>query len=267
MRVNANAYRSLRRNLRAVQQSSTRKIALKDIFQDANGLYLEYNFGFLPLLSLFKDAASLLGERFDQHVPRVKMSGKEFFSDVVSSKIQPFVYSPLSTTLGSFSQVTTQTYKYTVWHGGLLISTVERESLQSQLGLKLGNIPLSIWELVRASFVVDYFINIGDVLSNLKDSSASLQPASMYKSTKWEYDCEIFVDGHKPPVNPVSGVTKYHGSTFEILASGKTHYMNFSRIPVGGSAFILPLRVQPQSWDHIVKTLSVAASMTGVFRR
>lgn len=266
---NERAYKSLAKAFRSAPSSGARGKYLKGIAEDANGLFLEYNFGWIPLYHLFGDAAELLAKQLDQSAPREKMSGKnKLVRQNIIETPNSYFYSPLSASLGSFTKVVEHRYTHTVWHGGLLASTTRRESIQQQLGLNANNIIPALWELVTASFVVDYFVNVGDVLGNLKNSQSHLNPSSLYRTVKWEYECDVSYKKIVDPVNAANGSIRYHDVSFhEGEDKSSCKYMQFTRTPINTSNLVVPLHMQSQSWDHIVKTLSVAAALTGAFRK
>lgn len=264
-RKNERAYKLLQKAFGS-SSSGERKRALKSIASDANGLFLEFNFGWAPLYGLFGDAASLLAERLDKHAPRSKMTGSSTFqtTEIVTQPSVPF-HSPLST-LGTFTKVTEHAYTHKVWQGGILSSTTRRESLSSQLGFTLSNTIPTLWELVRASFIVDYFVNVGDVLANLKNSQSELNASSLFRSEKWEYECRVKYTNVISPTNAPNASTRYIEPYFSPTGEGTVRYMIFTRTQLGAGDLITPFRMQSQSWDHIVKTLSVAVAMTHVLK-
>lgn len=263
---NGNAVRSLKKAFAANARRGSRSKYIKGLADDANNLFLEYNFGWKPLYGLFGDAATLLHDQLEKKAPRVKMVGKSTFEAESVILTNTLFYSPLNT-LGSFTMETKHAYKHTVWHGGQLTSTEERESLQQQLGLSAGNIIPALWELVSLSFIADYFTNIGDVLANLRNSQSKLNPITLYKSEKWEYELSVrytkIVDYHEVP----GANTRYIEPFFVQTDEGTANYMTFTRSLATPTGLITPFHVKSPSWDHIVKTLSVALAVTGALRK
>lgn len=124
--------------------------------------WLEYSYGWAPLLSDAKSAAKALAEYVHGKPEYQYVRG--YAEDVITSADGQFGLGdgPLAFYVGDRS-----TTKAIVIYRGVIRAPVGNRSLMTRrnLGLDLNNFVPTIWELIPYSFLVDYFSNAGDVLS------------------------------------------------------------------------------------------------------
>jgi hypothetical protein len=142
--------------------------------------FLEYSFGWAPLVADIHNGVRILADGIP--APMVKGFGSD--RSVYHNKTE-----------GTFSTQYTDAEASVVVGVGARVLVVNSDlHLANQLGLLN---PLSTaWELVPFSFIVDYFVNVGDFLSGISDF-AGLSLTDAYTSTKGKY-WESFVSQGRP---------------------------------------------------------------------
>lgn len=134
--------------------------------------WLEYSFGWVPLINDIKGGARVLDELLYRNE---------------SKYIRGFAVEESGLSTGS-SSYAVGTIRYdidwsrvdsclVVYRGVVNLETNGRASVQQLLGnpLKLENFVPTVWELIPYSFVVDYFTNIGDILSAASYASSNFR--------------------------------------------------------------------------------------------
>lgn len=155
-------------------------LEMRNIAVAVSSLFLEFNLGWVPLTGSIEDAINIIAERENDVAKNKGVQGHERFERSIITKD----YLTSDTGYNIYSDINTR-YTYDVWAGGIFRSEyLQKDTLARQAGLDIVNIPLIFWELTSMSFVVDYFINIQQVLNNLKGSYFRLQPTTCYISRK-----------------------------------------------------------------------------------
>lgn len=226
----------------------------KELYRRANDLtnmYLEFNYGWKPIYGTLCSAIEVFAGAHGR--PRTKVSGKGVFEDTAQSET---AWTNLGSTYaaGLVRFMNNRNFKYQVWYGGLLDQD-NCIDLRSQLGLNVGDIIPALWDLLKFSFVFDYFVNIGDVLGNLRQSYQRMSPTTLYCSQKIEYEQDKLLTGWKP-YSPGHGYS-YQGRG-SVINSGSYKVTYFSRVPVSGSGCLVTLNLVDPSWASINKTLALA---------
>jgi hypothetical protein len=134
----------------------------KDARESVRGfsqIYLEFHFGWSPLMKDIHDAMKVLDSPIEPH--RVKASATGSWTDPLA------FHSVTSDTDWKRTEHRDGKYVQTVKLQGDLIITNPNLMMMQQNGILN---PASIaWELVPFSFVLDWFVNVGDYLSSLTD--------------------------------------------------------------------------------------------------
>jgi hypothetical protein len=157
------------------------------------GTWLEYSFGWTPLISDIKSGMKALAET---------LSGK-YVSNILSSQDSDdlgfqtnFVDTPLIGGLGlkavtQFHTVVTVRYK-----GGLYSGiSYYPGSIRENWGITWSQIVPTIWELIPYSFLVDYFSNLGDVLTVMSNGPVSLAWGNKTVRMERSGICKVSVTG------------------------------------------------------------------------
>lgn len=154
--------------------------------------YLEYSFAIRPLLSDINDLQTLIREGLDYHL-------------FVTSRAR--LTSKPAVTRRGYSVSSGVTCHETV----KIFAKVEDERLSALQQLGLANIPHALWNGVPLSFVLDWFLPIGDQLA-LMSADAGLMFSSAY------YSCKTS--------GTVDSSRTYNGPGF--FVSGKHYYLHQS---------------------------------------
>lgn len=169
----AKYFTDVKKRTRGVKQPKVRKVIADT--------YLEYTFGWQPLLLDTKEAAIALArfseERYQKS--RFKVFGKDeklssqhsFISAFNAYGTQyPFYYLIDTRTIGRAA-----VYYYGLFRGGVQnLDGTESQAgrLAALCGFDLQSFLPTIWECIPYSFVVDYFSNVGDVVDAYSHSTA-----------------------------------------------------------------------------------------------
>jgi hypothetical protein len=166
------SYRRRTRNGWVVKKATVRLRSLKWSLADLADLHLAYSFGVAPLASDLGELAGKLWEvqmhqnwwrTISDQKPHHLMASKEW-----QTSGDPVTISSASgyRVLESFSQVSKGTLGAEVVINPVTEEIEQRRLFQQIMGW---NVPLSIaWELVPFSFVVDWFVPVGDVLNRFE---------------------------------------------------------------------------------------------------
>lgn len=130
--------------------------------------WLEYQYGWRPLLHDIDDGLRTLTRHLPEDRKRVNGFGKSEVADHGSVSMgtgtDPFVYAHTKT-------VKSYSVRY---YGAMTIATNSRFGSRS-LGFAPTNWLPTAWELLPWSFLVDYFSNVGDIVSAASLASQSLR--------------------------------------------------------------------------------------------
>ena len=161
---------------------------LKDrasFMKSLGGEYLNYQFGWAPLVSSLKDAAKAVMESHEILQQLARDSGKNVYrkrhSPVVTSTtvdhrntVWPLGFSGTDTTAPPWFRVTDTTTSQT-WFSGCYtyhyepdkMNNLERIATQARLlyGIELS--PDVLWNLAPWSWLIDWFVNVGPLISNV----------------------------------------------------------------------------------------------------
>lgn len=125
--------------------------------------WLEYSFGWTPLINDIKDASYAL-ERI-----KLRLNERKFVKAVATRRYDGTHLFGTDTMEGAH-QIYARSHEYSeaivVYRGSVILPIGDRSLMTRQnLGFTWSNFVPTLWELVPYSFLVDYFTNIGDVLS------------------------------------------------------------------------------------------------------
>lgn len=162
---------------------------LNPLLNDLNDAYLELTYGWNPLANSLEDGFSTMYDILTEAPTRLKVSAHAFKQSTkgysVSGVSGPFAAH------GSYTYLNLQTMRTDVWAGGLLSQPDAYMNADVRLGLTLGNVLPTLWELTRLSFVADYFANIGSTLLNFSGALQRVQQQTSFLSTKVQFDNQI----------------------------------------------------------------------------
>lgn len=183
------------------------------------GTWLEYSFGWAPFVNDIKDGMMALAET---------ISGK-YVSNVIIGKgsdSEPILQSTITGGVGPLNwRLSYQTIGViTVRYKGEVVSEMAtfNSSIRENWGIRFSDFVPTVWELIPYSFLVDYFSNVGDVLSAMSEGTVRLawgnQTARLERNTR-------LVNGYYYPLS--------NGTAYGNLAGGSSKLVSWSRTPVG----------------------------------
>lgn len=207
----------------------------------ANGV-LQVQYGIRPLLSDVIGAAELLAQKVSREVANKVTVKHDFVYDFKGTYNGNGGTCNIATT-GKCSRHITVRYGVTYGKGNEVVHTV------AQLGIT--NPLLIAWELTPWSFVIDWFIPIGNYISSL-DATLGLEFKEGYVSTKSmtvdHYDCTL------TPRNMVSydiGHATKHSDSTQFTREVLTSFPTAS----------LPTFKNPLSWEHALNGVALLVGL------
>lgn len=180
---------------------------LKGLYKDAKSLtkaladtYLEWTFGWKPLASDIADAI-------------VGAQNRSRFGDRAAIRVSATdnyqVAKPSTTNMSSFGglgniQMTSRiTGEYSVCMYGMIRTGAVKGAISrnQDLQLDLPHFIPTIWDLIPYSFIVDYFVNVGDIIRSLSVVDSQFIWGGQDTVTKYinEFTDIIIADGSQPP--------------------------------------------------------------------
>lgn len=135
-------------------------------------LWLEYNYGWRPLLHDIDDAMNALAD-VNPYVPDYIVSTAKDKFNLGSSVLGTFVSGIIVSAGARFTEVASGSVKYmgvVAWE-----SENRAPSWQSRWGLTASDFVPTVWELIPYSFIVDYFSNIGDIIDAMSFGRINLR--------------------------------------------------------------------------------------------
>lgn len=140
-------------------------------------LWLEFRFGVLPLISDINSIIKTfddIAERGQSDIFRTKgFHGESIVEDLGFTGVSGLIY--------KLDRIT-KYEAYCYISGGYLAQTEQRlsglQAVTSNL-TDLSELPITAWELVPWSFLVDYFVNVGDIIEAGVTSTTSLRYVSV----------------------------------------------------------------------------------------
>lgn len=124
--------------------------------------WLEHSFGWKPFISDIASAGKLLNRMIDypSHIP-VRGVGRS--EDADDSYYSSNMFSAGEVRYHKLQKAES----IVVYRGAVWLDTTDKlRFLGTQAGLTLNNFVPTVWELIPYSFLVDYFTNVGDVLTS-----------------------------------------------------------------------------------------------------
>lgn len=154
LREGVSDYLNAVKKLRPRTEKSKRKLL--------GGTWLEYSFGWVPLLSDLDDAAKAYSRIKDGvRSERVVVSG---FGSAESFSTDSWELGSWYKASGKSRTISSATCRYK----GAVSSTISPSrsiDMMSTVGLHPRNFVPTLWEVIPWSFLIDYFTNVGDVLT------------------------------------------------------------------------------------------------------
>nr|APG77193.1 hypothetical protein [Hubei levi-like virus 14] len=125
---------------------------------DISSLWLAYRYGIMPLFYDIKGVIALLERQYGEVRLTARAKQATTWEDEKTAQAGPYGFQDVY-------QYSRKTKAIVTVRAGVLYAA--KTTVASAAGLTLDRLPGAIWELVPLSFVVDWFLNIGDVLNAL----------------------------------------------------------------------------------------------------
>lgn len=127
--------------------------------------YLEYAFGWRPLIGDIKAGAKALAKIQEKAVNNTVRVSSKGHSETAGTPT--FLNIAIQTTiLGTSFRVTRGSADAIIYGAVKIADNPELDGrIQRQIGFTLSDVVPTVWELVPWSFLIDYFTNLGDVIS------------------------------------------------------------------------------------------------------
>lgn len=211
----ANPAKALRKGVdEAVQQLRGfryRNRSKSDLLKFARDKWLETQLGWAPLIAEIDDGAKAVAEsRWMSEYYRPRKSIRAIGVDEQVVHYLKNTTTPSATNLNYWLHIK-QTSKVTVRYISCIDAGTYALADTRRIGLDLANFVPTVWELIPFSFVIDYFTNIGDVLS-----AASLAKSSVRWTVKTVRK-ECIREAYTGPPNVPSG-----GTTSRVILTQQT---------------------------------------------
>lgn len=171
--------------------------------------YLEFHFGWSPLVGDIYGAAEVLSNPFKPHPIRARS-----VMTVYNPTTVPFTVVSDTTSIYHTKTVNERMDQTIVLRGDLVV-TNPNLALANQVGLTN---PLTIaWELVPFSFVLDWFVNVGDFLSSFTDF-AGVELLHPHRTVFSRLSTTTYEDQDVNRKSVIGPVTNQYGQTFCLSA-------------------------------------------------
>lgn len=220
---------------------------------DIASLWLEYAFGWAPLISDTKAGAEALARLIHGEIRHttVRGSGSDEDNDWSSQLVTPTGMPPGWRIVNTINH----TRRVRVFYYGQVRAKAQGPTLENAMylfGFSAEEFVPTIWNLLPWSFLVDYFVNIGDVLEASFFDTASVSWASRSEVT------ENLIGSHGYLVEHTKSLYRMSGSPGAFYYRDKT----FTRASDAGDlvpAVEVSLPGSPQKWFNMA---ALAASVT-----
>lgn len=232
------------RTLRRLLSGLASKRERKQMFRDLTNAYLEFTYGWNPLAGDVESAAKYLYNTFEKH-PRSTISASASVHKIKYGNELSYGFGA-----GALYYKVQDEYEVKVRAGGILLSPDGFGNPPERLGLTLGNVALSLYELTTFSFLADYVSNLQYVVGNLSGALMKTHASSLYLSTKYRVIRRIIptrVTWTDSDVIRYINTMSYYNST-PIL------WRKFTRTNPAWYELLVPFRFEPPSWRQIANT-------------
>lgn len=225
----------------------------KDVLKRLADGWLEYNFGLSPVLADVEGAAKALASLLN------KLERKKLQGAASSDSSSVYTYSPISMGLWQNTGHTHQVIRDTIDHFVCKYGATYRSDLfgsnmsaLSDFGLTDNRILPSVYELLPYSWLVDYFTNVGDLLTALSAPTYAIRDGwSVEYCVRNEWYRSHSVLGGKRMGVSITGYTP-------LQISKSTRF--FERKPVASNGFLPTFEVQVPSVAQSANVAAVLAS-------
>lgn len=220
--------------------------------------WLEYSFGWKPLLHDIDDATDALAKlRETNHGSPVSGKGTDEFRHP-ATKTNLFTGGP-----HNINYVAQSTERKVVVYRGW-VGVAGTPTARVRFGLTLEEFVPTVWELVPWSFLADYFTNIGDLIESVTTSTAGLRWAAKTVITESEWTCNNMSNTVQADT---STIRRYSTSSPGTSRSLKRTVSRDTYIGSLVPSFQLELPGQSNKWWNIAALIASGKAMQPLHRR
>ncbi len=242
---------------------SRRRRRTPDIQKALADSYLEYRFGWRPLALDVADGVSKIRQRFMSPWTGVSASATASYGSVTNYKLQVFNGSSI------YNAYFSMTGKYTEKIVGMIANKSGPDGyrpLVNELQLDLPRFVPTIYDLIPYSWLVDYFVNIGDLITAVCFNRSDLKWCCLTSRQHW------LAQLVRTEIDSSASGFKRIENTFTVDDPGQMNYKIVSRSSIAAGELIpslefsIPLSSRP--WENIGALLSSrGATVQRAFRR
>lgn len=205
---------------RKILSAKRRRLKLKSNLNDFTaftGAWLEYRYGWKPLILDCESAIKSVGDYANTKINRRLVARSSHgYSGQFS---QDFVKVGLGRwTMLSSSGVTIGSGK-AVSHAGVIYEQKSvrnvPDAIVTNLGLQAKDVPATIWEVIPYSFVVDWFVGVGDWLQ-ATTPNVNVSVLGSWGTTLLDWESRSNVTMHYPAVAPATTPTITNVGTYTV---------------------------------------------------
>jgi hypothetical protein len=189
------AAKKQRRSLQNAKISTKQKVL--------SNLWLEYSFGWVPFINDIGDGAKALQKIITAHRPSAAIRGFGSDEEYVGSVGGGSGFAPLS---WSCNLRITDTTKAVVFGAISAENSATSEGIARVTGFNLSRFVPTIWELIPYSFLVDYLINVGQVLEAASFNTKYLKYCGLSSKGKRTWSAVDFVDNTPRTAGEEAGI-------------------------------------------------------------
>ena len=213
--------------------------------------WLEYKYGWMPLLMDIHGAAKALAQQHTGRPPSFTVSN---VSELPIDWKRVTTYGAYGGGTATYTETLTGSYK--VRHKMRCEVVNSRFSTAQQLGLT--NPLLLAWELIPFSFVFDWFVSVGDYLTAMTALDGLNVKQAMYGGV-----VDLHYTYSQPATVRVSGtnpVMTYFNADFQFSMPAHRYYSRSSFTPSASSLYP-PRNVRPLSWQQFLTSLALLRTL------
>lgn len=225
-------FTDLRRYLSTVTKRGQKRANRKHLSKIISDTWLEYSFGWSPLLSDVEDAAKALARYTTYSPPHKVVTGKGGDQNLLASSIETKTYGRWQ-----MRRIIRDEEETTVrYRGCIKTAHVPFSGDLAPFGINLTELAPTLWELIPYSFLVDYFTNAGNIIAGASFNRASvawIEKGSETKLTRSaEFDSAILTGSPGPGIQDVSkSISPGSKAQFQMRSISRSNYTSGSLIP------------------------------------